>query len=160
MKPRIKTLSEKKLIGNRIKMSFYNNKTFELWRSFMPNRKKILNNIGTELYSLKVYTPSYFNNFDPNKEFEKWAAVEVKDFDNIPKGMESFVLEGGLYAVFTYKGLSTDDGIFKYIYGNWIPNSEYILDDRPHFEILGDKYKNNDQNSEEEIWIPIRSKEY
>jgi len=32
------------------------------------------------------------------------------------------------------------------------------LDDRPHFEVLGDKYKNADPDSEEEIWIPIRTK--
>jgi AraC family transcriptional regulator len=37
-------------------------------------------------------------------------------------------------------------------------SKEYELDDRPHFEILGDKYKNNDPNSEEEIWIPIKLK--
>ncbi|MEP1984886.1 MAG: GyrI-like domain-containing protein, partial [Maribacter dokdonensis] len=40
----------------------------------------------------------------------------------------------------------------------WIPNSEYQLDGRPHFEVLGAKYKNNDPNSEEEVWIPIKAK--
>ncbi|MFM9945765.1 MAG: GyrI-like domain-containing protein, partial [Bacteroidia bacterium] len=44
------------------------------------------------------------------------------------------------------------------IYGTWIPNSEYNLDNRPHFEILGEKYKNNHPDSEEEIWIPIKPK--
>jgi hypothetical protein len=28
----------------------------------------------------------------------------------------------------------------------------------PHFEVLGDKYKNNDPSSEEEVWIPIKPK--
>jgi AraC family transcriptional regulator len=32
------------------------------------------------------------------------------------------------------------------------------LDDRPHFEVLGEKYKNNDPTSEKEIWIPILPK--
>jgi AraC family transcriptional regulator len=40
----------------------------------------------------------------------------------------------------------------------WLPNSAYALDDRPHFEALGEQYKNNDPNSEEEIWIPIKPK--
>jgi AraC family transcriptional regulator len=35
-----------------------------------------------------------------------------------------------------------------------LPGSEYFLDNRPHFEVLGDKYKNNDPTSEEEIWKP------
>ncbi len=39
-----------------------------------------------------------------------------------------------------------------------LPNSEYELENRPHFEVLGEKYKNNDPNSEEEIWIPIKKK--
>jgi predicted transcriptional regulator YdeE len=36
--------------------------------------------------------------------------------------------------------------------------TEKKIDNRPHFEVLGDKYKNNDPSSEEEIWIPIRKK--
>jgi AraC family transcriptional regulator len=67
-------------------------------------------------------------------------------------------LQAGDYAVFNYRGSSADPRIFQYIYGEWIPNSEYVLDDRPHFEILGEKYKNNDPNSEEEIWIPIKKR--
>jgi AraC family transcriptional regulator len=29
---------------------------------------------------------------------------------------------------------------------------------RPHMELLGEKYRNNDPHSEEEIWIPIEPK--
>ncbi|MEP7234441.1 MAG: GyrI-like domain-containing protein, partial [Ignavibacteriota bacterium] len=45
---------------------------------------------------------------------------------------------------------------FQYILRTWVPNSNYELDDRPHFEILGEKYKKDDPSSEEEIWIPIK----
>ncbi len=63
----------------------------------------------------------------------------------------------GLYAVFIHKGdASTAPKTFEYIFGTWLPNSEYLLDNRPHFEILGEKYKNEDPNSEEEVWIPIK----
>jgi AraC family transcriptional regulator len=158
MTPRIETLSEKKLIGKRLQMSLANNKTKELWQSFMPRRKEIQNNIGTDLYSMQVYTPLHFNTFDPNNLFEKWATIEVTDFDTVLDEMETFTLPSGLYAVFFYKGSNTDTQIFQYIFGTWLPNSEYVLDNRPHFEILGEKYKNNDPNSEEEIWIPIKEK--
>jgi AraC family transcriptional regulator len=74
--------------------------------------------------------------------------------------METFTLTSGLYAVFQYKGTANEAaGTFQYILGTWLPNSEYTLDSRPHFEILGEKYKNNDPDSEEEIWIPIKPKE-
>jgi AraC family transcriptional regulator len=42
--------------------------------------------------------------------------------------------------------------------GTWLPGSDFVLDTRPHFEVLGDQYKNNDTTSEEEIWIPIKLK--
>jgi AraC family transcriptional regulator len=159
MKPRIEILSEKKLIGKRMTMSLSNNKTPELWKSFMPRRKEIENNIGTNLYSMQIYDPFYFSNFDSNANFEKWATIEVTDFDKVPDEMDTFTISSGLYAVFTYKGdMRLAPQTFQYIFTTWLPNSDYILDNRPHFEILGEKYKNNDPTSEEEIWIPIQLK--
>ncbi|NNK11488.1 MAG: GyrI-like domain-containing protein, partial [Flavobacteriaceae bacterium] len=64
----------------------------------------------------------------------------------------------GLYAVFDYKGHPGDKSVFQYIFGKWLPSSDFRLDFRPHFETLGEKFKINDPNSEEEIWIPISPK--
>ena len=158
MTPEIKKIEEKKLIGKRQTMSLSDNKTANLWRSFMPLRSEIKNNLTNDLISLQVYKQSYFAEFNPTGEFEKWAAVEVSDFNNVPAELETFTLTDGLYAVFNYKGLSTDNSIFQFIFGTWLPGSEYDLDNRPHFEVLGDKYINNDPTSEEEIWIPVRLK--
>jgi len=159
MKPRIEVIKEKMLIGNRLTMSLANNRTGELWRSFMPRRREISKPISNNLISMQVYKPTYFTEFNPATEFEKWAAIEVSDYNNVPEDLETFTLTGGLYAVFDYRGLSTDSSIFQYIFGTWLPNSDYLLDNRPHFEILGDKYKNDDPTSEEEIWIPVRQKQ-
>lgn len=160
MQPRIENTPEKKLIGKRLKMSFAENRTMELWKSFMPVHNEIKNRVNQDLISMQVYNDGFsFSNFDINASFEKWAAAEVSDFDTIPDGMENFTLAEGLYAVFEYKGLNTDTSIFQYIFGTWLPASEYVLDSRPHFEVLGAKYKNNDPESEEEIWIPIKIKE-
>ncbi len=160
MEPRIETLSEKKLIGKKISMSFAENKTVELWKGFMPRRKEIKNNLTTELFSLQVYNKSFdFKKFNQDLLFEKWAAIEVEDFNTIPDKMECFTLNTGLYAIFIHKGAaSTGEKTFKYIFETWLPKSDYYLDDRPHFEILGAKYKNEDPESEEEIWIPIKTK--
>ncbi len=155
--PHIQILSEKKLVGKRLSMSFSNNRTPELWRSFISRRKEIRNTVGTDLFSLQHYaTINSFENFNPEAVFEKWASVEVTDFNNVPEGMETFTLTEGLYAVFEYKGNSPE--IFQYIFQTWLPNSDYELNKRPHFEILGEKYKSNDDASEEEIWIPIQKK--
>lgn len=73
--------------------------------------------------------------------------------------MDSLVIPAGSYAVFDYKGDGSDAAaFFEAIFSDWIPNSDYVVDDRPHFEILGEKYKKGDLNSEEEIWIPVRLK--
>lgn len=154
---RAEIISEKNLIGKSIKTSFVNDRTVDLWKSFMPRRKEILNSKSNDLLSLQIYDENFFNNFNPNSEFEKWALIEVSNFENIPENMEAFTLQEGLYAVFIHKNaISTPDKTFKYIYEIWIPNSEYELDNRPYFEVLGEKYKNKDISSEEEIWIPIR----
>jgi AraC family transcriptional regulator len=148
------------LVGKHLTMSLSENRTAELWRSFMSQRKEIKNTLSADLFSLQVYDDSYnFSEFDPNATFEKWAAVEVTDFEALPEAMEQLTLPGGLYAVFEYKGASSQGAAaFRYIFGTWLPNSDYTLDSRPHFEVLGEKYKNDDPASEEEIWIPIKLK--
>jgi AraC family transcriptional regulator len=159
MECRIETISAKKLVGMRMKMSLADNQTWKLWHSFMPRRKEIMNNVGPDLFSVKVYEPSYFDNFNPKTGFEKWAAVEVTDFEAVPEEMETIILPGGLYAVFSYIGAANEGAkAFQHIFGTWLPNSVYALDNRPHFDLLGEKYKNDDPESEEELWIPVKSK--
>jgi len=157
IQPKIEISPKRMLVGTMLKMSLGNNKTFELWKSFIPKQKEIKNKTNNELLSLQIYNEP-LKLGDMTQVFKKWALAEVSDFNDVPKTLETFILDSGLYAVFHYKGLSTDHSIFIYIYTVWLPNSKYEIDQRPHFEILGDKYKNNDPNSEEEIWIPIKLK--
>jgi len=158
IQPRIETVIEKKLVGIKMQMSLGDNKTAELWKGFMSRRKEIANARATKMISLQIYDPSYFMNFNPANKFEKWAAVEVNDFHKVPEGFQTMTLHGGLYAVFHYEGSSNDKRIFQYIFQTWLPDSNFLLDERPHFEILGERYKNNDPSSEEDIFIPVKPK--
>lgn len=160
MESRIEELPEMTLIGKSMRMSLTNNRTFELWNSFMTSKGAIENGVGTNLYSIQVYDDlHYFEKFDPITEFTKWAAIEVENHSNIPNGFLSYTLKKGTYAVFVHKGTPADfPKTFQYILGKWLPQSGFELDNRPHFELLGDKYKNNDPNSKEEVWVPIRKK--
>lgn len=158
MHPRIITMPERKLVGMRITMSLADPRIGELWQRFMPRRKEIGNALSNDRISVAIYGPGFFTDFDPTRPFERWATMDVPDFAHVPAGMERFAMPGGLYAVFHYRGLNTDNSIFRYILGTWLPSSAYALDDRPHFEVLGEKYRNNAPTSEEEIWIPIRPK--
>lgn len=125
----------------------------------MPRRKEIANIVDGIYYSVQVY-PDHFKmaNFTPQTVFEKWAAVEVTELGPMPMDMESITLSEGKYAVFVHHGtMQSFPKTLQYIYQSWLPQSEYELDSRPHFEIMGDKYLGpNDPNSEEEVWIPVK----
>ncbi|MER2999070.1 GyrI-like domain-containing protein [Pontibacter populi] len=157
--PEIVVCSEKKLVGLRVFTSLAEDKTVAMWQKFMPRRKEIKNSVNDLLYSVQVFNGGLdVEEFTPKTVFEKWATMEVSDFGTIPEGMSSFALPAGLYAVFNYKGVSS--AFFEaaqYIYGSWLPESVYVLDDRPHFDVMGKKYLGpNNPESEEEIWIPVK----
>lgn len=159
MQPRIETISSKKLIGMCIQMTLNNNQTPELWKNFMLRRKEISNNMDANLISMQIYDPDLnIRDFTLDTIVNKWASVEVTDMDHIPDGMKSYVLPGGLYAVFHFKGnISAAPEFFKNIFTRWIPEIGYDVDNsRPHFELLGEKYRNGDPASEEDVFIPIK----
>ncbi len=149
-----------KMVGSHLTMSMASNRTAELWKSFMTRRKEIHEVIGEEFYSIQFYKPGFFEPFIVTATFAKWACAAVTDFKMVPHGMETMILPGGLYAVFHHQGAATTGPkTFGYIFGQWLPNSDYMLDDRPHFEVLGKKYRNDDLASEEEICIPIKPRQ-
>lgn len=156
--PTIHTLPQKKLIGKSTRMSLVQNTTPILWKRFMQHKKSVKNTVGTDLYSIQVYDDNlYFKDFNPQTEFTKYAMTEVTDFSFIPTEMETLTIESGLYAVFIYKGLPQGfPALANYIFGEWLPNSNYNLDNRPHFEVLEENYNPSDENSQEEVWIPIK----
>ncbi|MBT8179185.1 MAG: GyrI-like domain-containing protein [Eudoraea sp.] len=156
MAPRIITSRKIQLVGLKRTMSLSQNQTRELWQSFMPEWKAA-GLPRTEFYSVEVYPEGYFASFDPNKDFDKWAAVlDTADFPAL-ETWDTLEVPAGLYAVFTYKGKSTEvHKMYQYIIGTWVPNSEYQLDNRPHMGIMGEKYRNDDPESEEELWVPVK----
>ncbi|MBU2947468.1 GyrI-like domain-containing protein [Zobellia uliginosa] len=159
MEPRIVQLAGKKLVGHSLKMSLANNRTSELWGGFMPLKRHIPNAVGTDLYSVQVYRNMPDSGFGPHTEFEKWATIEVSSYAEYALDFQTIDLKAGLYAVFIHRGRSSDfKRTMDFIFGKWIPASEYKLDHRPQFEVLGAKYKNDDPDSEEEVWIPISLK--
>jgi len=160
MNPRIVELEPKTLVGMNLSLSLANNKTQELFSRFMPLRNSIQHAIGTDIYEVMIYDQLHFKDFNPARTFVKWAAYDVSNSKNLPAGMNMMELEGGHYAVFIYKGLAKDFGLFmKRIFMEWLPSSLYELDHRAHFNVLGERYKHNDLESEEEVWIPIKKKQ-
>lgn len=156
MTPKIIELQEKRMLGMRLEMSLLQNRTGELFQKFMPRKKEIADTVSNGVYALQQYD---FKTFNPQTTFEKWACVEVDDAQEILDGMETLMLNSGLYAVFIHKG-TTQDFVkaMGYITQVWQPNSNYRIDNsRPHFEYLDERYLGpNNPLSEEEVWIPIK----
>ena len=155
MEPRIEMLDPKHLVGVRMEMSLSNNKTAELWQSFMPRRAEVKNRLTTDFISMQKYGENW--NFAPDSLFKKWATVEVSTFSEIPANMETYLLPSGKYAVFIHHGPASEAAkIMQYIFSQWLPKSKYGLDSREHFEILPEGYSPADPEATEEIWVPIK----
>ncbi len=160
--PRIEVVGERKLVGMHLHMSLAQDRTGELWGAFMPRKKEVLHPISTDLICMQVYEglPS-FSQFNAETEFVKWAAVEVGDNSLVPVGMEAYTLAGGMYAVFVHKGLPDSfSQTAQFIFRDWLPKSRYELDNREHFEVMGERYRHNDPSSEEQVWVPIRIRNF
>jgi AraC family transcriptional regulator len=119
---------------------------------------EIKHGLGHDKFSLRIYeSATYFDTYNPQALFDKWAALEVSAYHDLPAGMEMLTVPEGQYAVFIHKGpASAAPATFGYIFAEWLPQSGHQLDNRPHFEILGDTYIHDSPLSEEEIWVPIK----
>jgi len=159
-KPKITTISEKKIVGMQSKISFAEmaSSTTKLWQSFMPNKNQISHIANPNLWSIQVFGPSLkLEEINPNTVFDKWAAAEVISFENIPKNMKTMLIPKGMYAVFIHHGpASTFYKTSQYIFEEWLPNSDYQIDNRPHFEIMKSDYNPNSMEAQETVWIPIK----
>ncbi len=160
MQFRVETISSKKFIGCMAEVSMLNNTTPLLWKNLMPKRKDIENIVGSNLYSMQIYTSKLdLNIFTPQTVFQNWAMVEVSSFENSPNDIQTHTLTGGMYAVFDYRGTPANIEAFaKKVFGEIIPSSLYEVDEREHFQVLGERYKRDSEDSEEEFWIPIKIK--
>lgn len=157
----IREIAPRTLMGMRIETNLISQapQTVAMWRSFKPRVKEIAHRIENGFYSVQVYSTD-FASFTPQTTFEKWAMIEVssneKENTVIPDNMGTLTV-GGKYAVFMHKGLPQDfPKTSAFIFGEWLPQSGFSLDDRAHFEIIPHDAVPNDPNAEEEVWIPIK----
>jgi AraC family transcriptional regulator len=157
---RFETIAEKHLVGFSDRFSMNDQRIPQLWQKLMPRRGEIQGVLSSDLFSIEEYDDlSFFQAFNPTKEFKKWAAVEVDHTADNPDDFERLSIPSGDYVVFTFVGPPSEAfKAYSFVFQSWIPSSGFDVDLRPHFAIMGAKYKLNDNSSEEEIWIPIKKK--
>jgi AraC family transcriptional regulator len=161
MKHRIEQTKDRYVVGMKTNLTIQSiqQETGNLARQFMPRRHEVVSRIGKHVFSIQDYGNLQMKDITPQTTFEKWIGIEVSNFDAIPEGMEKFVLKAGTYAVFTYKGSIQDfPKSRQYIFQDWLPNSNYKIDNKAHFEELSEDYSKDLQNTEEDVWIPVKLK--
>lgn len=159
MKYRTVESEEILVVGLKADASFVNISqiTPQLARQFMPKLNEVKNRKDLFTLSLQNYSHFDFKKFNLNETFEKWIGVEVTNLDQVPKDMQTLSIISGRYLVIDFKGSIPDFIKFwQNIHSGWLPNSEYKLDNRPHFERLPPSYSPMREINEEEIWIPIK----
>lgn len=146
------------LVGIKIETTLSENKTFILWNDFMKRVKEIKHRSDDNYYSVQRYpNDSDMDSLTPITTFEKWAAVSVNNVEYIPDGMEIVEIEKGKFAKFQHHGLASD--FFRtsqFIFGTWLPASDYRLRNAHRFEVMDSNYKGpNDPDAKEDVFIPI-----
>lgn len=79
--------------------------------------------------------------------------------NSLPQGFEKLQIPPQTYAIFStginLSGQNDIHGLWKRIWGEWFPSSNYEFADGPEFEMIYDRGKNM---YEMEIWIPVVKK--
>ena len=96
--------------------------------------------------------------FQKNGSFSYIIGAEVTHTENTPDDMVSKTIPAARYAVFTACGKMPGaiQDTFKYIYQEWLPNSEYRHAGSADFELY-DERSHGGESAEVDIYIPVVS---
>ncbi|MEH6836918.1 MULTISPECIES: AraC family transcriptional regulator [Falsihalocynthiibacter] len=132
MEPNIVVRSEVRVIGTARQYTEEDLDMDTLWSAFREEVVHISNRVGRDAFGIyEEYQES-----EDGVGFSYICAVEVSDFDNIPDGMIARVIPSHLYAVFQHEGpVSSLPETMKYIWGSWLPKSDYEYVEKPDFEL-------------------------
>ncbi len=148
-------VSEFIVVGCCMEMSLVNFKATDVWQKFMKSKQELSDYDSTCYYDVNCYDERYFDSYNPNRIFKKFAGV--KSLIATTNNFDSVLIPAGRYAVFVHEGLVADiSKTFQYIYTEWLPQNNEQLDRRPHFMILPIDYDRNNPIIREEIYIPLK----
>jgi len=158
MKQKVITKESFPIIGIELKTTTHDGKNFveipQFWEKVMQQGQ--IDNIPNKKYPGTVL--GICMDFQTDGSFSYIIGTEVTKAENIPGDMVCKTIPAARYAVFTARGKmpgSIQDTV-KYIYQEWLPNSEYQRADSADFELYDQRYHGG-ENAEVDIYIPIVS---
>ncbi|MFW5807433.1 MAG: AraC family transcriptional regulator [Spirochaetota bacterium] len=128
------------------------------WQNLIRHRESIITRVVPERYYQVQY---WFADQDPGTLFF-FVSCEVDRIDTIPVQLTAKTLPAQTYLRFSHRGRANTVGhTYRYIYGTYLPETEYRLPHLYNFEYYPADYAGpyND-NSVSEIYIPVEIETY
>ncbi len=155
MEPEIVTRSEMKVVGIAHRYQEDDLDIGTLWSAFQHHVNKIPNRVGTDAFGI-------YEEYDESNDtigFSYICSVEVSTFDNVPEDMITRIIPEQMYAVFRHDGeLSFLPETLKYIWGSWLPKSNYEYVEKPDFELYAPGLLDEDPDHIIFLYIPVAPK--
>ncbi|WP_134682636.1 effector binding domain-containing protein [Brevibacillus migulae] len=157
-KPVIAELEKLLIIGYEYKTNLNNDKYFQEIPGFYHH-------FGSNEFFLRIphkakpaFSYGISCNFQDNGDFSFVVGEEVhQHVEQLEEGFVQMELPAGKYAIFTVNGQADGtQNIWKYIYGTWLPQSNYERREGPDFEVtdvLGSRFPHDMRMK---IYIPIQ----
>jgi AraC family transcriptional regulator len=153
--PKLIELPQKILIG----ISFFltdDSKVMDLsneWNQFTSEVKNIKNRIKPE----RFYQVQYWSESQELGGLYFFIGVEIRKIDKVPPQFVVKIIPKSRYLRFIHKGLANKVGYtYKYIYNQFLPETDYKLTKPFNFEFYGEKCLGPyNPESESEIYIPV-----
>lgn len=116
-----------------------------------------VNSIKNRLQPERFYQVQYWSEKQELGGFNFFLGVEIKNMDEIQPQFVIKLLPESRYLRFIHKGLANKVGYtYKYIYNQFLPETDYKLTRPYNFEFYGEKCLGPyNPESESEIYIPI-----
>ncbi len=156
MEPDIITQAAMKLVGVAKQYDSAELSLHKLWSAFRPYVNTIENRVGDNAFG--IYE-SYQEQGD-EVSFVYICSVAVSNFERVPSGMITREIPEQMYAKFTHIGpISNLEQTLKYIWGSWLPKSDFDYEEKPDFELYRSGFNDNDPQNELYLHIPVTPKQ-
>ena len=160
--PSIIRMSAKYLIGTSIDFKSHfilgsecHAKIVPHWANFKKQMPLVQNRLSNERIGVVLSSELELR----QERLTYFSGVEVIPDQQPLKGMHSVLLPEGLYACFEHQTLSQKNGhLIDYIYGIWLPSSNYERGQGFDYEIFDENYVAYDPTSVSTFYVPIKKK--
>ncbi len=127
-------------------------KVVEHWKKFAQTKHLIKDHKKGELYGIALSSELELR----EKKLTYLAGVSTTNTDQNLTDHSFINMQGGLYALFENRGLAQKhSSLMDYIYGIWIPNSQYKRRPGYDFEIFDKRYQLDNEDSISTFCLPI-----